>query len=42
MFEEMVGKDNRVICISEEQSEKAKILAGKYGHQAKKYDFHGG
>jgi hypothetical protein len=35
MFEEMVGKDNMVICISEEQSEKAEILAGKYGHQAK-------
>jgi hypothetical protein len=35
MFEEAVGKDNRAICISEEQSEQAEILAGKYGHQAK-------
>jgi hypothetical protein len=37
MFEEMVSKDNRVICISEDQSEKAEILAGKYGHQAKQF-----
>jgi hypothetical protein len=35
MFEEMVDKQNNIIHISEEQFEKAKILAGGYGHQTK-------